>query len=314
MPMDDRTDAEQFAEQGDRDTALKLLQTLMDLHHNQAAVSKAFGLVTRWPDATEAWVALVKALFRLGEAERAMGVADRAVNAVPDPWSIFFALGVRNRSLHRAKAAEAYYRKALELCPGHQETITNLVALLLDQKRTDEALALAEEGVRADPLHPGLQFSLGRALRAQKKLNEAVTAFQAAIALAPDFVQAYTNLVDTHLLLGYPVKADVISKWAGVLAPTNAAMYHNAGLTLHDLGQFEAAAKAFRNAIALAPGDGYHYKNLSNVLAILGVTELSYQADRRAAILLPGKEALVANRMLKPQSTIAAEYDWFFRE
>ena len=51
--------------------------------------------------------------------------------------------------------------------------------------------------VAQEPSHPMYQNNLGCTLAEQKESTSAVTHFQAAVALAPGFASAYSNLAET---------------------------------------------------------------------------------------------------------------------
>jgi tetratricopeptide (TPR) repeat protein len=306
------TDPDRFAEKGDKALALGDLDGYVSIHAHKAVVGKAFGIVKTWPDCTDAWVPLVHALFSLGESENAMIAADRAVKVVPDPWRIFFILGVHHKRARKLPEAKAYYRKALSLEPAYVEAVTNLVDLLLDQQENEEAFAVATEAMRTQHSHPMIQFSMGRANRAMGNGQQARDNFRIAIALKPDFVPAYYNLADTEVNLGYSLSAGEATRRGQHLSPTQASAHYNAALTLYEVGQFGRAADALRRAIAVEPGDPNHYRNLSIVLATIGSFGQSVDADNRAAVLAPNNTEIMSNRLLKPYSTRAADHTWFF--
>ena len=58
----------------------------------------------------------------------------------------------------------------------------------------EERIAAFAEMVREDPADPVAQFSYGQALLARSRFAEAATAFEAVIALSPNYSAAYRGL------------------------------------------------------------------------------------------------------------------------
>lgn len=103
-------------------------------------------------------------------------------------------------------------------------------------------------------------------------LERAVSLFERAIELAPDFASAYAGLADTYAVIGY---------W----------QYQSPGET------FPKAERAAREALALEPG-------MSEALATLAYVNLYYDWDWKTAESL-FKEAIAAN----PQYAVA--HQWY---
>ena len=98
--------------------------------------------------------------------------------------------------------AEAAYRSALALEPGHADASLNLGALLCEARRCDEAVALYDEAVRHHPDKALLHFNRAIALEDQGKKAAALAAYNEALRLAPDLADAHYNAARLHEQLG----------------------------------------------------------------------------------------------------------------
>jgi serine/threonine protein kinase len=82
---------------------------------------------------------------------------------------------------------------------------------------------------------------------------EALTAYEQALHLDPNFIDAYVGKGNTLYSLGRYVEALVAFEQAIHLAPNNAAIYNNKGSVLYTLGRYVEALTAYEQALRLDP-------------------------------------------------------------
>jgi superkiller protein 3 len=105
---------------------------------------------------------------------------------------------------------------------------------------------------------------LGIALQNQKKLDEAVTAYNNAIELDPKYANPYTNLGNVLFIQGKLDEAIAAHRKAIELDPKSDSAYVNlAGMLVLQEKPDEAAA-AYRKAIELDPKDGSPYGHIGH--------------------------------------------------
>jgi tetratricopeptide (TPR) repeat protein len=100
------------------------------------------------------------------------------------------------------QAAEAAYRKALELQPDRGATFNSLGYLLLRGKRVDEALAAFRRYVELSPGDANAHDSLGEGLLAAGKVAEAEASYRRAVEVDPSFASSVWGLADCLDRLG----------------------------------------------------------------------------------------------------------------
>ena len=83
-------------------------------------------------------------------------------------------------------AADASFRKALELEPGNAQALRLASIQALTLGRWNEAIDLANKAIERDPLRPNSYSNLGLALLAVNRDTEAEAAFRKALELDPD--------------------------------------------------------------------------------------------------------------------------------
>ena len=93
-----------------------------------------------------------------------------------------------------AAAAEAAYRRSLELDPAHEAAYLNLGAMLGDARRFDDLAALCDAALRHCPASALLHFNRGVALDHLERLDEAALSYERSLALDPALADAHYNL------------------------------------------------------------------------------------------------------------------------
>lgn len=142
------------------------------------------------------------------QAESGQLLMDFEVSAVAGRVSIIHAAAERGKSPSVADwfrhgeeleatdplAAEAAYRRAIELEPSRPGAYLNLGAMLCEAGRCAEAVALYGAAVACVGSEPLIHFNHAIALEDQKRFDDAVHAYQQALSLDEDFEDAHYNL------------------------------------------------------------------------------------------------------------------------
>jgi predicted O-linked N-acetylglucosamine transferase (SPINDLY family) len=224
-----------------------------------------------------------QAAGRLVEAEQ---IYRRVLRAHPGYAEAWHLLGI-------VAGERGEYEKAAELIGkaiGFQETNHNYHANLGRMFSYLGAHARAESCYRrAVALNPVCAHysGLGNALRAQDKFAEAVESYRQALAVDPNFAEAYRNLGDTFNLQGRLEEALAQYRHALSLDPHAADIHSNLGAMLALLGRSEEAVSSYRRAVELNPGMAAGYSNLATALQAIGDLDGALDNFRKALALEP---------------------------
>ena len=268
---------------------------------------------------------------RNGNLDEAAAIYQRIVAERPDHAGALQLLGVIASQRGEFERAVDLIRRAVAIDPQDPAAKVNLGNALMGLSRHADAEQAYRAAVAIAPELSEAHFGLGNALRSGKP-GEAVAAYQRAIALRADFVEARANLADTNLARGHA--AEALGQWieASRLRPTSINLYLGAARTLVALSRIDEAAKIFRqiadtkistpeelfeagNALAALrrfeeaaalyrellrrePGLPPAVNNLGNMLRELGRLDEAEAAYSEALALEPANAAIICNRAL----------------
>jgi tetratricopeptide (TPR) repeat protein/capsular polysaccharide biosynthesis protein len=203
------------------------------------------------------------------EAAIAQGKAD------PQPYSLLgLALLLQG---NEAEAQTAWMMPLSDLEPDALEAYLSGLANLLEQA-LEHCLAhrqyLAAERLSRQLLELDEQaksyYRLGLAQAQLGDLDAALASWQQAIALQPDFVEAWTQQAQTHQKLEQFAEAGKCYAAWTTLQPENADAWAGLGLCQGKLGDWAAAVQAWGQSHTLAPGFAPVLADLSYGLLQLG--------------------------------------------
>jgi TolB-like protein/Flp pilus assembly protein TadD len=144
---------------------------------------------------------------------KARAMAQRAVELDPNLADAHSARGAILRLVDfNFGAAEAEYRRALDLAPQHAAVTANLALLLGARGQLDEAITLVQRAIALEPLRGGPHTNLALYLTALGRYDEAEAALRKAIKVQPDSAQNYMYLAVIQILRGKPGHAINLAK------------------------------------------------------------------------------------------------------
>ena len=146
-------------------------------------------------------------------------------------------------------------------------------------------------------IDPAVLRLLGEADRAARsgRFEEAIPAYERAVALRPDLPQAHHNLAVALRQVGRLGEAADAYRRALVLRPHVPEVHNNLGNTLRDMGLLDAAVDSYRQALALRPTSPEILNNLGALLQMQGRLDEAVAALRKAVALKPDFAAALSN-------------------
>ena len=175
-----------LTEAGDHEDALKCYRAALSLDPTHRKAAYAAGTV----------------LLKLGRHEQAADHYRAALERHPDDPRLYLGLGSALSKLRHLPAAVAAYRRAIALGPPPTGYRTNLHHALTELGRYAEDERQLQAATALDRRSPGLLAALGQNLTDQGRLDAGVEHCDAALAIAPDHLDARLGRARANFLAG----------------------------------------------------------------------------------------------------------------
>jgi len=202
------------------------------------------------PEQAELHWWLAEALLGQDKLEAAVAELEVYLQAQPQDTAAHLRLGNLYRDLKRSQEALQHFDAALAAGATSPELTAARARTLADLKRWEEAAAAFATLIAAEPQNAQWQFELGLARLRQGQLEAAVSAFNHAIRLRADFIEAYNSLALALQLAGNcAATLDVLDQRARYAQETAGTYFLRA--ICHDrLRQLEAAVENYQKFLA----------------------------------------------------------------
>jgi Flp pilus assembly protein TadD len=179
-----------------------------------------------------------------------------------NPWG-YYMLGLSTWKAGDRTGAEVAFNTALTLEPTHERSLFNSARVLLEDGRTEDALARIEKGIDQNPTSGEGYRLLGRARYQLSQVDPAIEAYQEALVLDEKDVWAMNNLGLIYIQQGRFEEALPALARAVELKSGSPVFQNNLGVALERTGHYGDAAKAYQAALAADSG----YQKASIALA-----------------------------------------------
>ena len=195
----------------------------------------------------------------------------------------------------------------------HDETYTNVGALLVKNGRYADAVPLLLKAIALDPNYAAPHLALGVAFRNLNQPVEALPHLQEAVRFAPDSYETHSNLGLALIDLGRQGEAILEHRRALELAPGNPNSHNYLAGALHQTGDVQQAIAEYRKALALKPDYAEAHNNLALALASAKDYDGSLRHFREAIRLQPLNHRFRTNfgRVLSESGRIAEGIEQF---
>ena len=211
----------------------------------------------------------------------------QAQNSAAMPLQASFEQALALHEQGRLAEAERIYRDVLQRQPNHFAALHQLGLIALQTRHTERAVELIGKAIALKPDFAQAYCDHGIALRKLKRFEDALASYDKAIALKPDFAMAYNNRGNVLLDLKRAVEALTSCDKAIALNPRLAIAYYNRGNALQNLRRPTAALASYDGAIALKPDLAEAWLGRGNVFFDVKRLDEALPAYDKATALKP---------------------------
>jgi Tfp pilus assembly protein PilF len=169
---------------------------------------------------------------------------------------------------------------------------------LQELKRLDEALASFDRAIALKPDYAEAFYNRGNVLQKLKRLSEALASFDQAIGFKPDFAEAFNNRGNVLQELRRLDEALASCDRAVALKPDFAGAFNNRGNVLQELKRFDQALASYERALVLQPDYAEAFHNRANALKESKRLDEALASYDQAVLLKPDYADGFKNRAL----------------
>jgi len=161
------------------------------------------------------------------------------------------------------------------------------ILALIDLGNWEEALRLAREWARKEPIDALPRYAMGRAYLGLGRNEDAIAALRSAVKIRPDFTRAWLDLGSAQAAAGEVGQALAAFTEAVRRDDKLAPAWRGRGIVLTSLGRYPEAVEDLRHAVSLNTNSDEAWQSLAAAHLAEGRLDLAAAACRRALKLNP---------------------------
>jgi Tfp pilus assembly protein PilF len=246
------------------------------------------------PNNYQAWFDLGFVLNRLARTDESIAAYRKSVAAKPDVFESNLNLGLMLARANNPEA-EQFLRAATTLKPTEhtaegQARAWLALAHLLENKKSEDALAAYRKASELTPKDPEPHLSAGLLHERQKEFSDAEAEYKQAMTLAPhstdphnhdpQTTQAAIGLTNIYMKSGRLAEAEPLLRRLAAEHPNDAGLHLQLGRVLAAQGKKDDAIAEIQTALQLAPADSGAQRDLADLYASAGKNDLAETAYR----------------------------------
>lgn len=253
------------------------------------AIAHLRGLVKTAPRDADARLLLGSLLMEAGERAESLGNLGEGVRLRPKSAEAHNAFGEAHHAFGDLPRARAEFEIAVGLDPAFSQGRVNLASVLLEQGEARAAAPHLDRALRLLGQKPDAAYPLylrAKIFAESRDAAKAVHDLEQAVALRPDFAEAWSDLGESRKALANDEGAVAAFQKAVELDPSDAVARTRFGTLLLSLDRPHDAVAHLREAARLDPKNQSALYGLQSALRQDGQLAQAEEAKRRLAELI----------------------------
>jgi tetratricopeptide (TPR) repeat protein len=199
-----------------------------------------------------------------------------------------FLAGKISSFLDETAKAEKYLEKVIKNAPGNIEAQSLLASIFIRQRNYEAAISAYNKMIELDANRDDAYYGVGIVYFNMRRFKEAVLPLEKAVQLNSEHKDAYFYIANSYEeLKDFAKAAESYEKYVNLKPEKLGTAYWHLGLCRFELGQFEAAAAAFQEALKENPQDTLINDKLAQAFQKAGQYEKAEQVYKYLAQLSP---------------------------
>jgi protein O-GlcNAc transferase len=255
----------------------------------QEAIAACQHAIKIRPDFIHAYVTLGNALQAGGKMEAAIRSYSQALEFQPNFAEVRANIGSMYFKMGRLEEAITHYQQAIALSPNLAGAHWNLGKVYHKHGNLEAAIACFQRTSELNPQLVGadFHFNLANRLFAQGKRDEAIENYEKAIAIKPDWAEAYANIGSARSQQGDHDAAIAYYQKAVAYKPELEVLHFNLGNSFLHQGKYEEAIANYQNTLKIKPDWPEVHANIGSAFSMLGQLEEATVSYQQALVFKP---------------------------
>jgi len=229
-------------------------------------------------------LSLGSAFYQRGYLDQAAVAFERALRDDPSSAEACYGMGSVYLKQDKTREARETFEQAVKLNASYPDTLpnawNNLGLLATRAGNAEEAVSFFQQALRVSPDYWIALENLGNAYRLQRRWADAGTTLERALAARPQDPEANYSLAMVLAQNGDTDRADSYLRKALQFRPGYPEALNNLGILYLRTGRRDEAVAQFEECIRVAPGFDQSYLNLARVYSLEGAN------DKARAVLM----------------------------
>ncbi len=233
--------------------------------------------------------------LKRGRHRRAREICETVISDHPEHPGALGMLAIVSAAVGDRVTAIEYMRRAIAVVPGDARLHYDLGNLLLAENELQEAVVAFEAAVACDQNYADAWSNLGIALQTSGDIQAASQAFERALTVDPEHSGARMNRALALFQEGRFEDADHAFERLLAQQPDNIAVLTARAGTLKELERLDESFEHYRRALALNPADASIWNNFGIALQAGNRIDEAHAAYQKALEIAPAHTLAIAN-------------------